>query len=471
LRDLIVSLAILSLFPVCFRRPYVGLVVFSWLAYMRVQDLTWGFARSFRWSFYVAIIMFVGYLVSDRRGQRLFRPDVRNYMMIAMAVLVGLSVLTADHGGSNVDLDFQIKRYVEFCKIVGIALFTTGIVRTVEHMRLLIWIIALSLGFYGVKNGIWGLVTFAQTPILRGPGGLLFDNNDFSLALAMAVPMLWNIGLSEKRVVLKRAFIAMVPLTAFTVLLTHSRGGMLSLLGALGVLVWHSKYRVRAIGLSVVVGLIGIVVMPSDMRERFVSIANYQEDGSANARFRSWAVAIRMAVANPLLGVGLSNFRGSYLEYQPNPTVRELAGQDIYVAHNSYLQIWAETGTPALLIYLGFIALSFLTVWRVRARARRRYAESWIINYATMFESSLVAFVIGSTFLNRAHFDLFYHWVAVVLLFGHFAHQQMDEDDARGPRVDRKGGRAELRAREPAGFGPRTVTSGFRNTPLLEGRS
>ena len=50
MRDIIVSLLLVSLLPACYRRPFVGLCVFSWLAYMRVQDLTWGFARGIRWS-------------------------------------------------------------------------------------------------------------------------------------------------------------------------------------------------------------------------------------------------------------------------------------------------------------------------------------------------------------------------------------------------------------------------------------
>ncbi|MHC4892529.1 MAG: putative O-glycosylation ligase, exosortase A system-associated [Planctomycetota bacterium] len=472
MRDLLVSLALFSLFPVAFRRPLVGLIVFSWLAYMRVQDLTWGFARSFRWSFFMALTMFAGYLVqSSKERSRLFRPDIRCTIMLGMVLMVGLSVLFTERLPGSIDLETQVKRYVEFCKIITIALFTTGIIRTKEHMRLLVWIIALSLGFYGVKNGVWGIMTLARTPIIQGPGGLLFDNNDFSLALAMAVPMLWNIGMSERREVLRRAFLAMVPLTAFTVLLTHSRGGLLSLAGAVGVLVWRSKYRGRAIALSIVLGIAAIPMLPSEMRDRFASIADYKNDGSANARFRSWAVAVNMATSNPFLGVGMSNFRGSYLRYQPNPTAQELAGQDIYVAHNSYLQIWAETGTPALLLYLSMILVSLITTWRVRAKARLRYRESWIINYATMFEASLVAFMIGSTFLNRAHFDLFYHWVAVVLLFGVFAEEQMREDDARGGVEEATEGRSELRQVGSSGFDSVPRSIGFRNTDLSGGRA
>lgn len=459
MRDIIFTLILMGLLPVSFLRPYIGMVVFSWLAYMRPQDLTWGFAKYERWSFYVAIIMLLGYLVQKRKTP-LFVWDPRTAVFLILIFLVGVGVLLQPHPEHA---DFQFNRFIEFVKIIGIALFTTGLVRNREQMRLLIWVIALSFGFYGVKNGLWGIATAGQSAILRGPGGLMLDNNDFSLALSMAIPMLWCIGTAEKRMVLRRAFLICVPLTCFTVLLTHSRGGFLSMAAALGVLVWRSKHRSAAIALALAALPFAIVAMPAEMRDRFASIADYEEDGSANARFRSWAVAVRMATDNPLLGVGMYNFRERYLDYQPAPTPSELDGKDIFVAHNSYLQIWAETGTPALLLYLSLIGMSFVTIWRVRAKARKHYRSSWIIDYATMFEASMAAFIVGSTFLNRAHFDLFYHWVALILIFGRMAHADL-ADPHRHP-VKRKGGAREpvIQARERSfgGAVPSPVGSSF----------
>ncbi len=67
LRDLIVSAIVLGSLPFCFKRPFVGLLMFTVLAYMRIQDMAWGFARYQRWSFYVAIITFAGYFVAKEK--------------------------------------------------------------------------------------------------------------------------------------------------------------------------------------------------------------------------------------------------------------------------------------------------------------------------------------------------------------------------------------------------------------------
>ena len=94
MRDLLVSLFVLGLMPSSFRKPFVGLCLFSLLAYMRLQDLSWGFARDIRWSFYVAIVMFAGALVSARERNYMAR-DWRCYIMLFLSGLIGLSIVYA----------------------------------------------------------------------------------------------------------------------------------------------------------------------------------------------------------------------------------------------------------------------------------------------------------------------------------------------------------------------------------------
>src|SRR6187455_1246218 len=91
MRDLIVSLFILGSLPTCFRRPFIGLLVFTLLAYMRVQDLSWGFARYQRWSYYVAIVTIAGFVCQAGR-KRFMVSDIRCWLMIALITLIGVSL-------------------------------------------------------------------------------------------------------------------------------------------------------------------------------------------------------------------------------------------------------------------------------------------------------------------------------------------------------------------------------------------
>jgi len=167
-----------------------------------------------------------------------------------------------------------------------------------------------------------------------------------------------------------------------------------------------------------------------------------------------------MIVANPIFGVGFGNFQRSYYLYDPSLKDVSLHHSGDHVAHNSYLQIWAECGTPTFVLYLTLILISMLDIWAVRARAKQRYSSSWILEYCTMLEASTATFVIGSTFLNRAHFDLFYHWVAIIACFGRIARAEM-RDEVRYPRRQ-LGRRGALRPLADGGFdGTRAPPDGF----------
>ena len=422
MRDIAFSLFVIGLLPTCYRRPFIGLLMFSWLGYMRAQDLTWGFARNQRWSYLVGLLMTLGWMRKPKA--RVFQNDPRTYCMLAMCVTILLGMVFAD-----LELTPRIwDKYAQFVKVIFIALLTTSVVNTREHLRILVWVIALSFGFFGVKTGVAGVLSGGSLRVLQGPGGMLEDNNDFSLALCMALPLLVHIGTSERRPIFRTAMKFIVPLTALTVILTYSRGGFLSLAALIGVLVWRSKHRTQAIALVMLTALVAYLVVPQEWRDRISTITDYEQDGSATGRLRAWATAIRMARDNPVLGVGYELFQKNYTKYA-------LPGEAVRVAHNSYLQVWAECGTITLGLYLSLFAMTFLDLWRIRRQARRRYYSSWITSYANMFEASFCAFVVGSTFLNRAHFDLFYHYVAIVMCFTRIARREMYMESTYPVRV------------------------------------
>jgi probable O-glycosylation ligase (exosortase A-associated) len=452
MRDILFTLLMLALVPVCFRRPLVGLLNFSWLAYMRTQDLTWGFARYQRWSFLVAGVTLAGFLAS---GQvRFFLPRLRCWIMLGLLLWVGLSILNSGQRTGR-----QISELIDFAKIVGVALFTTTVVLRKEHLRVLLWVIALSFGFYGVKIGIAGVLSLGRLKVLQGPGGMLDDNNNFALALCMGLPMLVQFLRAERSAVLRRGLMAIIPLTIFVIFLTHSRGGFLSLVALGGVMIWRSERRLQGLVVAALIGVLVLLVMPGAYLERLSTIASYEQDSSARGRLEAWKVAISMALDNPVFGVGLNMFQDRYGEY-----ILGLAPRQNIVAHNAYLEILAECGFPALFLYLSLIGATYWSIWGVRREARRRYRTSWILDYCTMFEASLTAFVVGSTFLNRAKFDLFYHFVAIVVVFEFLALREMTDEQATPLRAPEA--RSAIEPRERRGFERKPRERGFARHSL-----
>ncbi len=457
MRDLLVAGFIVATLPTCFRRPFIGLLVFTLLAYMRLQDLTWGWARYERWSFYVAIVTMAGFILGA--GERKFMlPDLRCWMMVGLIVLVGLSLVT-----SRFFLPSDLTLYIEYCKVVGVALFTTGVVRNREYLRILVYVVALSFGFFGVKNGLAFILSGFRMEIIAGPGGALTDRNDFSLALCMGLPLLLHLGLSEKRQILRRVLLLTIPLTALTIISTHSRGAFLAMGATAMAIAWRSKNRFAGFGLVFLCAGAAWMAAPASYKDRISTISEYQTEGSARGRIEAWKVAGHMIVAKPLLGVGFNKFQQEYNTYDPTRALESDGSKNAEgtrVAHNSYLQIWAECGTPAFLIYMLLIVMSFIDLSVVRREAERRYHSSWILSYANMFEAGLVAFVVGAVFLNRAQFDLFYQFVAIIIVFGRVARHSMATEPLRVSTNEERGSLVQEKAN---GFDKRAPRSGFAN--------
>ncbi len=405
MRDLLVLAVVLLTLPGSFRQPFLGLLVFSWLAYMRPQDLCWGFARTMRLSFFVGLAMIAGWWAHELGRRTFARWDFRTVAIVVLAMLV-----TVSYAFARTHDEYTNRYYAEYVKIVIVALFTTGQVDSPQRLRTMTWTIALCLAFFGVKGGVFGVLSGGRQ-ILRGPGGMLEDNNDFALALVMNVPLLWYLGIAEraKPWILRGTQVA-VALTVVTIVLTHSRGAFLALTATALWIAWRSGRLLRAFLVLVALAALFPLLAPQEVIERLSTIGDAKES-SANARLMAWGTALRMVGEYPLLGVGMRNFQSRYLEFAMLPPA---PNQTSYVAHNSYLQIWAESGTPAFLVYMLLLTSVFVACRMVYRIGVARADLEWARHYARMMEATTVGFMVGAFFLNRGHFDLIYHWLALV---------------------------------------------------------
>ncbi|MBK9384482.1 MAG: putative O-glycosylation ligase, exosortase A system-associated [Planctomycetes bacterium] len=369
MRDAILTLIVVLLLPACFFRPYVGLLTFTWLAYMRAQDLCWGFARTMRFSFFVSLALIVGFLVNER-GKALFLRDLRCWIIVALTALSAVSIYFSYTGFDQ----WVTNYYIEYVKVIFIALITTTLLDTRNKLRWFCWTIALSLGFYGIKTGIFGVLTGGQARVMQGPGGMLEDNNDFALALVMSIPIMFYLGFSEGSARVRSFTYMGVALTMFTVVLTHSRGGFLSMVGVLGMMVWRSKRRMQGLAVGVAVALVGLAVVPQSFVDRLATLEKPTEEASAAGRIEAWGIALQVVEQHPWFGVGMRNFELAYARMDISKHVGASHGSRTIVVHNSYLQVWAEQGSIAFALYLLLLISTFWMLGSVRREAPRRRA-------------------------------------------------------------------------------------------------
>lgn len=401
MRDLFVLAVIFGSLPVILFRPFFGLVTYSWLAYMRPQDMTWGMSRVLPLSQWVALAMLLGIVVTLGR-ERIATFKLQTVLMALLALWISVTVLTA------VLPEMAKEVYGHYWKGILIAVLTTGLVRDRERFRTLLIVIAFSLGFLGAKRGLVGLLR-GGAQYNDGPGGFMADNNSFALMLNMSLPLLVGIATTDPRRWVRITAAVMAALTVPTILFTFSRGGLLTLCVVAGLLIWRSKNRWLVAGVMAL-SLLGFVALTSDsLTEKYLqraeTIDDYQEDGSAMGRINAWKTSWYVFLDYPVFGVGPNNLAAVFQRYSPEP------GR-FRVAHNAYFQLLAECGLPALLLFLGAIGAA---LWRMQRLRDRTGQPSWIEIQARMFQISILGYLAGSMFLNMAYNEVIYHLIGLTV--------------------------------------------------------
>jgi probable O-glycosylation ligase (exosortase A-associated) len=236
----------------------------------------------------------------------------------------------------------------------------------------------------------------------NGYGGL--DNNGAGLMIAMGIPLALYAWEATTKI-WRWAFLAGIPLMLHAVLMSYSRGAMLSLILVTPMLWVRSRRRKQFTAAMFLLALLVPYLAGYEIRQRFFSIEQYQTDDSANSRFNSWGAAFQIANEYPVFGVGIRN--SSLLTYAHG------ADMEGRVIHSQYLQTLADAGYPGLFLYL----LALASAWLAMARARRILKGSTGPEAALArsmlngVEGSLMVFCVGASFLSLEVFELPYMMV------------------------------------------------------------
>jgi len=186
-----------------------------------------------------------------------------------------------------------------------------------------------------------------------GPSG---DAVYYAVSLLFAITAVLVVIQMSRRKLLLVACLACLGLFTVSMLSTASRGGILGC-AALGIVFFglakirHKWMLVGATAAFCVVSLLIYTLTISQLPlARFLGRGGADE--GTNNRLGFWTQCIHMVEDSPVLGVGL----GQFSQLQINHYFDSRTPQRKYLPHNVYLQIPAESGPLALLIYLGLLA-------------------------------------------------------------------------------------------------------------------
>ena len=299
-RDILLFALVFGSIPFILRSPIVGIYVWTWLSYMNPHRLTWGAAYDFPFAQLVAILVFVSVAANSKE---LRKPIINAVSVIWVLYIIWMCITTAA-------AIFPDRAWVQLTKILKIQLIifmTMLLVREKVHIQTLVWITYLSLGFYGLKGGIFSLMTGLQFTIWGPDGSFIEDNNHLAVALLMNLPLGYYLVLICNRWYIKAFLWASLFFTFVSIVASYSRGAMVAIACLLIYTWWGSKYKFRLIIPFILILPIVFMVMPERWHSRMDTLENYEEDASAMGRINAWQYTINVA-SSRITGAGLESW-------------------------------------------------------------------------------------------------------------------------------------------------------------------
>ncbi len=377
---------------------------------MNPHRLAYGFALTFPWAYTIAIATLMGLFFSKEPKSIIWTRET-----ILMLIFLGWAVITSMNAFFP---DLAWTGWIKFFKIILMTFVTIMVITNRERLNGVIWMIALSLGFYGVKGGIFTILKGGVHRVQGPDGTFIGGNNEMALALVMTVPLIAYLRLQEKRHWLKMGLTGAMLLTAIAAIGSQSRGALVGML-AMGLFLWiksRNKFM-TALLMVITVGAIGSI-MPQSWFDRMNSTQNYQQDESALGRINAWHTAFNVAKSR-ITGGGIEMFRPMvFAQYAPEP-------DRVHDVHSVYFEVMGEHGFIGFGLFMTIMAFTWMKGRSISQRTKRIPDLKWANDLAAMTQVSMIGYMACGAFLGLAYFDYYWHLVAIMVILNHLVEQQI----------------------------------------------
>lgn len=380
--------------------PFDALLFYLWNAYFRPDEWTYGgLIASLNLSLIIGGYLVIATTVSAPK----LRVNLRTVLLGLFFIQTLVATIYSEHP------TWSWNNWVLFAKVLVVCYVIILLTTDNARYRLVLVIIALSLGFETAKQG-WAQLFIAPGSQNNNTIAFLGDNNGVALGTMMLVPVLAALAQTASRrweKLLHRFFLIGVFMRGIT---TYSRGGFVAaaVVGLFALIRSPRKLR-TLIGVAVVAMLV-YTVMPQRFWDRMntINASNEEMDSSAAGRLHFWTIAQSMAAAKPLTGVGFNGFNPSYEAYN-GPG--EFGGER--AAHSIWFGTLADLGYPGFALFVSILVLSIVSCWRVARQCSKDPTKRDLYLYANALMTSLVAFAAAGTFLSSQYNEMYWHFVAL----------------------------------------------------------
>jgi len=420
MRDLFLLAVLPFLVYAMFKRPFIALGMWPWTALFFPNGWVYGIAGSIRYNLLIAGITIIGYLVMKNKPKVTF--GLLGVLVLAFFFWTTISTMITI-GRPEVAWVF----WNRFSKVITLFVFVVLIVEKKLHLDVLLWGVALSVGFYGTLEALKFVASGGNHMISGMDGHVLGDRNELAVAFVMTLPIcVYLLGEYGKRArILQLGLVGVMCMLVFAVVGTQSRGGFIALLTLAGYLFMKSDRKILLSVLTVILVAVLANFVSSDYTSRMDTIETATSDASFMGRVVVWKLSFILAMQNPFFGGGFkaienfavaSEMAREFFSYSWFYTGDALPVGFARAAHSIYFQVLGDQGFGGLVLYLGCLYFSWSKAGKAARTIRRAGGARWLATVATSIQLSIFAFAVGGAALSFAYFDLIFTLFGLVIV-------------------------------------------------------
>jgi len=331
-------------------------------------------------------------------GQRRLPREMLYFTLLAAQLWLTVPFSTVWKGGAF----WQTLAFSKLLVILPVMLIAAG---TLPRLRQLIFVQAGSATVVALVSIVYFRLGHAER-MTGAANGEYGNPNDLAMALSIALPFCFAFLIRGRGVFRKTAWSLAILIMVYSVFLTQSRAGLLSVALSMGACLWEFGIRGGRRYLLVLAGIAGIVVVilaGKGLKTRFAGAfgsdlstrEGEQAYESALERREMLKDSIIITLQHPLFGIGPGNFTSTTKHWRET--------------HNNYTQMSCEGGIPALILFLIILWSAFANLRATRKRAPKGSEEAL---WAGALNASLLGFVVASLFASVAYLFFPYFLVA-----------------------------------------------------------
>lgn len=342
---------------------------------------------------------------------------------IKLFLAIGL-VLLASTGWSNLTqpttplpaLDATARQLHLFVTRLGFLVFFIHFVRTPRHVGYFMLALVVMIAV-AAADGLHYFAVAGGAERAHSRFGLTENSNRLAFASLFAASTVWFYRAYAPRPRMKFLTFPLIAFFAAAALAAGSRSGFIQTLILAAFILkeqrgWTPARRLHSLAMLFGLVLIVLAVVPTTQLLRgttFSPTKVTRGQQSLRDRMNTVYAAAEMSAGNPVLGIGVGNFRWMHQAHYGND--RE--------THNSYL--WALTGggVPLLALYLTLFATTYGMV-----RRAERAGPLELLWAAKALRVNLILFLLFSAFADFWLSEFLYVLVGLVVALAALASQQ-----------------------------------------------